>query len=138
MLLIDQRRQVVSSGLQINDYNSWRLNETPALICHFINFRLIHYLDYQSESVKISKYICPLRLITYLRPVIISFAPMKLPTFQHVIATRNKHPNAARRSSGNNWDRTIYVVHEQTSSKRFLRFLMGELTRSSFTFPCKS
>lgn len=68
----------------------------------------------------------------------ISFAPIKFPIFQQDIATRSKHPNAARLSSGNNCDSTIYVVHDATSSKRLRRFFIGEFTRSSGTFPCKS
>lgn len=44
--------------------------------------------------------IFPNHQFTHLRPVMISFAPMKFPIFQHVMATRSKQPNAARRSSG--------------------------------------
>lgn len=50
----------------------------------------------------------------YLRPVVISIAPLKLPIFQQDNAARSKQPNAAFCSCGVGWDIIKYVTHEHT------------------------
>lgn len=50
----------------------------------------------------------------YLKPVVISIAPLKLPIFQQDNAALSKQPNAAFCSCGVGCDIIKYVTQEQT------------------------
>lgn len=54
----------------------------------------------------------------YLKPVVISIAPLKLPIFQHDNAALSKQPNAAFCSCGDGWDIIKWVTHEHTCAHK--------------------
>lgn len=72
----------------------------------------------------------------YLRPVVISIAPLKLPIFQQDNAARSKHPNAAFCSCGVGWDIIKYVTHEHTctvNDVKQLQFFLKHKLRTEYS-----
>lgn len=57
----------------------------------------------------------------YLKPVVISIAPLKLPIFQQDNAARSKQPNAAFCSCGVGCDIIKYVTHEHTCNPKAMK-----------------
>lgn len=109
----------------------WRPKETPASNCHDVNIssswiQLIYnekrIAQCQGEMNDEGKtFLCYFLLHfdeIYLKPVVISMAPLKLPMFQQLSAALSRQPNAAFCSCGVGCDMIRYVTHEHTCSKQ--------------------